>query len=57
MLRGEISEKDAIENWTIKTNQYAKRQRTWFRGQYNADLIINHVPTDKDVDMAIEKLN
>ena len=34
MLRGEISESEAIENWITKTNQYAKRQSTWFRGQY-----------------------
>ena len=49
MLRGELTEIDAIENWVVKTNQYAKRQRTWFRGQYNADLIIENVPTDFDV--------
>ena len=54
MLRGELSESDAIENWTIKTNQYAKRQRTWFRTQYNADLIIDHIPTDKDVKNTID---
>lgn len=49
MLRGEISKQDAINNWITKTNQYAKRQRTWFRGQYDADLIINHVPNDDDI--------
>jgi len=49
MLRGELSEHDAIENWIIKTNQYAKRQRTWFRGQYNADIEIDHVPNDGDL--------
>jgi len=56
MLCGEISEKDAIENWTVKTNQYAKRQRTWFRGQYNADLTIDHVPTDFDVKETIQHI-
>jgi len=49
MLRGELTEQAAIENWTIKTNQYAKRQRTWFRGQYNADIIIDHIPNNEDV--------
>jgi len=49
MLRGELSEGAAIENWIVKTNQYAKRQRTWFCGQYNADLIIDHIPTDEDM--------
>lgn len=56
MLRGELSESAAIENWTIKTNQYAKRQRTWFRGQYDADLIINHIPTDKDISTTIKNI-
>lgn len=57
MLRGELSEKDAIENWTVKTNQYAKRQRTWFRGQYNADLIIDHIPNDKDIHETINRIS
>lgn len=57
MLRGEISERDAIENWTVKTNQYAKRQRTWFRGQYNADFTINHIPNDDDVDAVIKQIS
>lgn len=42
-LRGEITMNEAIENWITKTNQYAKRQRTWFRTQFNADEIITKV--------------
>lgn len=58
MLRGELSENDAIENWTVKTNQYAKRQCTWFRGQYDADLIIDHIPTnDDDIQNTINKIS
>ena len=57
MLRGEISEQEAIDNWITKTNQYAKRQRTWFRGQYGADYEILHVPTDTDVENVIKKLS
>ena len=56
MLRGEISEKDAIENWILKTNQYAKRQRTWYKTQYAADLEILHVPTDNDLEAVVEQL-
>lgn len=56
MLRGEISEKEAVEKWTTKTNQYAKRQKTWFRGQYKADFVINHVPNDADIKTAIDKI-
>lgn len=54
MLRGELSESEAIENWIVKTNQYAKRQRTWFRGQYDADMTINHIPTDADIEKAVK---
>jgi tRNA dimethylallyltransferase len=56
MLRGEISEQRAIENWILKTNQYAKRQRTWYKTQYVADYEITHVPTSDDLDDVIEKL-
>ncbi len=48
--RGEISLDDAIAEWITKTNQYAKRQRTWFRTQFTPDIVIDHVSTDKDVD-------
>lgn len=48
-LRGEISRDECVANWITKTNQYAKRQRTWFRTQFVADVKINRVPTDADV--------
>ena len=57
MLKGELSENDAIQNWIIKTNQYAKRQRTWFRGQYTADLEILRVPNDDDLENTVNILN
>ena len=41
-LRGEISRDECVADWINKTNQYAKRQRTWFRTQFAADLEINH---------------
>ncbi len=46
MLRGEITRTAAIENWITKTNQYAKRQRTWFRTQFVADEEINAIAMD-----------
>ena len=53
-IRGEISREDCIQNWITKTNQYAKRQRTWFRTQYNPDIIINCAGgTDADIDKII----
>jgi len=33
MLRGELTQSEAIERAIIATRQYAKRQRTWFRGR------------------------
>lgn len=56
MLRGIISEDEAIQNWTTKTNQYAKRQKTWFNGQYNANLEIKNVPNADDLERVINVL-
>ncbi len=53
-IRGEITESECIQNWITKTNQYAKRQRTWFRTQYNPDIIINCAGgTDADINAII----
>ncbi len=52
-LQGNISKDTAIENWITKTNQYAKRQRTWFKTQFSADLTINHIPTTADIDLVL----
>ncbi|MBE6461609.1 MAG: tRNA (adenosine(37)-N6)-dimethylallyltransferase MiaA [Alphaproteobacteria bacterium] len=53
-IRGEISEGECMENWVNKTNQYAKRQRTWFRTQFNPDIIIPNVPDASDIDNTIK---
>ena len=57
ILRGEATKQDAVNDWITKTNQYAKRQRTWFRGQYVADYEINHIPNDDDIEKVIEKIS
>lgn len=57
ILRGEATKQDAVNDWITKTNQYAKRQRTWFRGQYPADYEINHIPNDDDIEKVIEKIS
>ena len=57
MLRGEITEQQAIDNWITKTNQYAKRQRTWYRTQFLPDYEILHVPTDSDIEKVVEKVS
>ncbi len=55
-IRGEISEAECIKNWITRTNQYAKRQRTWFRTQYNPDIILNHVPVTDDVAILLNQM-
>jgi len=47
-ITGKITRDAAIENWITKTNQYAKRQRTWFKTQFVPDITINHIPGDDD---------
>ena len=56
-IRGEISEYDCIQNWITKTNQYAKRQRTWFRTQFMPDYIYNSQDTDFDTILETIKHN
>ena len=56
LIRGEISEIECIQNWITRTNQYAKRQRTWFRTQYVPDIIIDHTPTPDDVAILLKKI-
>lgn len=56
IMRGTETRDVAITDWINKTNQYAKRQRTWFRTQFNPDVIINRTPTDADVDMVISRI-
>jgi tRNA dimethylallyltransferase len=52
-LRGERSQDECITDWTHKTNQYAKRQRTWFRTQIKPNIIINRTGSDADVDLVL----
>lgn len=44
-LRGEIDMDTCVQNWITKTNQYAKRQRTWFRTQFAADIVLENSNT------------
>lgn len=49
-LRGEIDMDTCVQNWIIKTNQYAKRQRTWFRTQFAADIVLDNSDANITVD-------
>ena len=52
-VKKESTEEEMIANWITRTNQYAKRQQTWFRNQYATDVEINHVPTEAYIDMVL----
>lgn len=52
-LRGEKSREDCVADWINKTNQYAKRQRTWFRTQFSPDIIINRTGDDADIGLVL----
>ena len=54
-LKEEISLDQALDNWAKRTNQYAKRQATWFRNKFNPDIKIMHIPTDKDLEIVFSK--
>lgn len=49
-IRGEIDFDECVTSWINKTNQYAKRQRTWFRTQLIPNMVIDHIPTADDID-------
>ncbi len=49
-LRGEIDMDACVQNWITKTNQYAKRQRTWFRTQFAADIVLDNSDANITVD-------
>ena len=53
-LNGKTDRNTAIQNWITKTNQYAKRQRTWFRTQFSPDIVFDHVPTDADTELVLQ---
>ncbi|MDR0319118.1 MAG: tRNA (adenosine(37)-N6)-dimethylallyltransferase MiaA [Rickettsiales bacterium] len=54
-LRGEIGKEEMLRLWAISDAQYIKRQMTWLRTQFKADIIIDHVPNEKDFENVCEK--
>jgi len=42
-LLEKIDKKELVEKATQKTRNYAKRQLTWFRNQFDDKIIINNV--------------
>lgn len=47
-VRGIASRSETIEQVTIRTRQYAKRQRTWFRHQLDPDKVTHVSPLAND---------
>lgn len=45
-VTGNVPKQQCIDDWVAKTNQYAKRQRTWFRTQFNPDELVSNVITN-----------
>ena len=54
-LAGECTLEQAIEKSIIASRQLAKRQGTWFRNQMSPDRLIDHVPTQDDVEEILRR--
>jgi tRNA dimethylallyltransferase len=55
-LRGEISYDAAVERWRMKIIRgNMKRQYTWFRTQFSADVEISRAPADADIEHVLQK--
>jgi len=54
LLDGELSLESVVDKVKIKTRQFAKRQRSWFRNQMQCDLL--DWPKDENVDSFCELL-
>lgn len=48
-LEGRMAKKEALDKMFYRTCQYAKRQRTWFRHQLTADLVVSELMTPEGV--------
>ena len=44
VLEGQIKLSEAINMTTLRTNQFAKKQRTWFKKQHNAKWLNDDEP-------------
>jgi len=54
-LSGEIPLEEAIQKAVIASRQYAKRQLTWLRHQFIADLVIDEIPSKPTENLVIER--
>ncbi|MDR0449609.1 MAG: tRNA (adenosine(37)-N6)-dimethylallyltransferase MiaA [Rickettsiales bacterium] len=54
-LLGKISKDEMLRLWALEDAQYIKRQETWLRHQFEADMTIDHVPDEKDLENVLGK--
>ncbi|MCL2018089.1 MAG: tRNA (adenosine(37)-N6)-dimethylallyltransferase MiaA [Alphaproteobacteria bacterium] len=54
-LSGKISFDVAIDLWRIKIcNHNMKHQYTWFKANFRPDIVIDHIPTDADIERVLQ---
>ncbi|MCL2331357.1 MAG: hypothetical protein FWC61_02315, partial [Proteobacteria bacterium] len=54
-LRGEIDFDAAVDLWRAKIcNHNMKHQYTWFKTNFAPDIVIDHIPTEKDLDLILQ---
>jgi len=55
-LSGEISFDDAVELWRAKICSHnMKHQYTWFKSNFRPDIVLDHIPTDADIDAILQE--
>jgi len=55
-LAGEVSLEQAVDLWRIKIcNHNMKHQYTWFKSNFHPDIVIDHIPTEEDLDLVLAK--
>jgi len=55
VIKGEFELDQALESLAVRTMQYAKRQKTWFRAKFDADIVIPRAPTAQDLEYVLSK--
>lgn len=53
-MNEEFTVEEATDRSIIASRQLAKRQSTWFRHQFDADILIDHVPEEEDVENTVQ---
>ncbi|MCK0068516.1 tRNA (adenosine(37)-N6)-dimethylallyltransferase MiaA [Kordiimonas laminariae] len=57
LIRGEVSEEEAIEDAKMQTRRFAKRQLTWFRNQFSHWNCLNAQYLESEYDILMNKIS